>query len=206
MFFPLADDRYWKNVSPAAKEFVKACLQVDPSKRITADEAMKHAVSSQGHLSFHCFLILTHLTLFIQWLTEHKSDSEASHDLSVGLRDNYRARWKTAINAVRASTKFRTFAALAAEGKEGNKEGAAGQEGGRGLIGKSLIDSDDDSVEEGGVTPPTKGELYSDSSLDENSNNSPVEGERENGKDEGKLGKAVSALSDKLSNSHVQSS
>lgn len=49
IFFPsdsmsLPDDRYWKNVSPAAKEFVKACLTVDPAKRITADEAMNHAV------------------------------------------------------------------------------------------------------------------------------------------------------------------
>lgn len=87
-------DRYWRNITPEAKEFVKACLTVDASKRITADEAMKH-----------------------KWLVEHKDD-EASHDISIGLRENYRKRWKTAINAVRASTKFRTFAALAADSKD----------------------------------------------------------------------------------------
>lgn len=87
-------DRYWRNITPEAKEFVKACLTVDASKRITADEAMKH-----------------------KWLVEHKDD-HASHDISIGLRENYRKRWKTAINAVRASTKFRTFAALAADNKD----------------------------------------------------------------------------------------
>lgn len=94
---------------------------------------------------------------------------------------------------------------MAAEGKEGNnREGAAGSDGGKGVIGKRLIDSDDESA--GGVTPPTKGELYSDSSLDENSGISPADGEKENGKDEGKIGQAVSALSDKLSKSNVHSS
>lgn len=87
-------DRYWKNVSSEAKDFVKHCLMVDPSKRITADEAMKHP-----------------------WIAEKKGASETSHDISIGLRENYRQRWKTAINAVRASTKFRTFAALAADTK-----------------------------------------------------------------------------------------
>ncbi|PWN25928.1 Pkinase-domain-containing protein [Jaminaea rosea] len=85
-------DRYWKNISQEAKDFVKACLTVEPGKRITADEAMNHA-----------------------WMQEPPTSEEAGkHDISVGLRENYRKRWKTAINAVRASTKFRTFAALAA--------------------------------------------------------------------------------------------
>lgn len=90
-------DRYWKNVSAEAKDFVKQCLTVDPSKRITADDAMKHP-----------------------WFVEKKGETEISHDLSIGLRENYRQRWKTAINAVRASTKFRTFAALAADNKAAN--------------------------------------------------------------------------------------
>ncbi|CAO1626445.1 unnamed protein product [Sympodiomycopsis kandeliae] len=92
-------DRYWKHISNEAKEFVKLCLTVDPSKRITADEAIHHP-----------------------WVTEHQKDTAASHDISIGLRENYRKRWKTAINAVRASTKFRTFAALAADGKQSNTE------------------------------------------------------------------------------------
>ncbi len=31
-----------RNVSAEAKDFVKQCLTVDPSKRITADDAMSH--------------------------------------------------------------------------------------------------------------------------------------------------------------------
>ncbi|KAN0064850.1 Calmodulin-dependent protein kinase cmk2 [Thecaphora frezii] len=83
-------DRYWKNISSEAKDFVKACLTVDPKKRITADEAMEHS-----------------------WFTSH-SNAPSSHDISAGLRENYRQRWKSAIAAVRASTKFKTFAAIAA--------------------------------------------------------------------------------------------
>lgn len=64
-------DRYWKHISPEAKDFVKLCLTVDPSKRITADEAIQHA-----------------------WLVEHRKDAQASHDISIGLRENYRQRWK----------------------------------------------------------------------------------------------------------------
>jgi serine/threonine protein kinase len=45
LFGSATDDRYWKNVSPEAKDFVRSCLLVDPSKRITADEAMNHKAS-----------------------------------------------------------------------------------------------------------------------------------------------------------------
>ncbi|UZJ56735.1 hypothetical protein CBS101457_006055 [Exobasidium rhododendri] len=123
-------DRYWKNVSPAAKDFVKSCLCVDPAKRITADEAMKH-----------------------KWLTEYRAETDSSHDLSVGLRENYRARWKTAINAVRASTKFRTFAALASDEKAEGANSAGASKGAGGS--------------EAGISPPSRSELYSDSSVDD---------------------------------------
>lgn len=42
------DDRYWKNISQDAKDFIKRCLTVDPASRITADEAMEHPVSSSA--------------------------------------------------------------------------------------------------------------------------------------------------------------
>ena len=109
-------------------------------------------------------------------MTESRTETEASHDLSVGLRENYRARWKTAINAVRASTKFRTFAALAADGKPGKL--------------------DDDS---GGVTPPTKSELYSDSSLEDEGY---LTGEDGEGNDNDKP-EAVGKLADKLQSTKV---
>lgn len=126
-----------------------------------------------------------------QWLTEHRSETEASHDLSVGLRENYRARWKTAINAVRASTKFRTFAALAADNKTG--EG-----------GKKTDDAEPDAKR--GISPPSMGELYSDGSLDEGEGNAEYHtGEEEEEEEEvgGKKSSGVSYLADKLKSSNV---
>lgn len=37
-------ERYWKKPSQESKDFIKLLLQVDPSKRPTADEAAKHPV------------------------------------------------------------------------------------------------------------------------------------------------------------------
>lgn len=153
-------DRYWKHISPEAKDFVKLCLTVDPHKRITADEAIKHA-----------------------WLVEHKEDAQASHDISIGLRENYRKRWKSAINAVRASTKFRTFAALAADGKS-TSGGEASTTSSSSSISASSSIGDNSASPNGGVTKvedgkikatssrhpevvPTRSELYSDESQDQ---------------------------------------
>lgn len=35
-------EEYWQNVSETAKDFVRTCLTVDPAKRPTAAEALKH--------------------------------------------------------------------------------------------------------------------------------------------------------------------
>lgn len=35
-------DEYWRNVSNVAREFIQCCLTIDPSKRITAHEALNH--------------------------------------------------------------------------------------------------------------------------------------------------------------------
>lgn len=69
-------DRYWKNVSVEAKDFIKSLLNPDPSKRPTAAEALNSS-----------------------WLTTHEASAE--HDLGVGLRDNFnpKARWRSAINS-----------------------------------------------------------------------------------------------------------
>ncbi|KAI0700400.1 kinase-like domain-containing protein [Cytidiella melzeri] len=75
-------ERYWKNISQEAKDFILALLHPDPARRLTAEEAMKHA-----------------------WVTTHEPTDE--HDLS-GLRDNFnpRARWKAAIAGARALHRF----------------------------------------------------------------------------------------------------
>lgn len=35
-------DKGWKEVSEEAKQFIEACLKVDPKKRMTSDEALNH--------------------------------------------------------------------------------------------------------------------------------------------------------------------
>lgn len=75
-------DRYWKNISKEAKDFILALVTADPSKRLTADEALQHP-----------------------WLTSHTPSTE--HDLT-GLREHFnpRARWKAAIAGARALHRF----------------------------------------------------------------------------------------------------
>ncbi|KAI0358930.1 Pkinase-domain-containing protein [Trametes cingulata] len=75
-------ERYWCNVSPEAKDFVKTLLNPDPTKRPTAEEALKH-----------------------KWLTDHLPSTE--HDLT-GLREHFdpRARWRAAIAGARALHRF----------------------------------------------------------------------------------------------------
>ncbi|KAL1952328.1 hypothetical protein VTO73DRAFT_1477 [Trametes versicolor] len=75
-------ERYWGNVSPEAKDFVKSLLNPDPAKRPTAEEALKH-----------------------KWLTDHTPSTE--HDLT-GLREHFdpKARWRAAIAGARALHRF----------------------------------------------------------------------------------------------------
>ncbi|KAL1746139.1 kinase-like domain-containing protein [Schizophyllum fasciatum] len=72
-------DRYWKNVSQDAKDFIKRLLSPDPKLRPTAVDALHD-----------------------KWLTGHAPDAE--HDLSEGLRAHFnpRKRWKSAMSSVRA--------------------------------------------------------------------------------------------------------
>lgn len=76
-------ERYWKNVSPQAKNFIKALLHPDPVKRPTAVQAYEDP-----------------------WLTTHEPSAE--HDLAVGLRERFdpRARWRSAITSARAIHRF----------------------------------------------------------------------------------------------------
>ncbi|KAH7097089.1 Pkinase-domain-containing protein [Auriculariales sp. MPI-PUGE-AT-0066] len=83
-------ERYWKNVNTQAKDFIRGLLKVDPSKRPTAAEALSDP-----------------------WLTTHEPSTE--HDLAAGLRANFnpRARWKAAINTVRAAALLGSLGAAA---------------------------------------------------------------------------------------------
>ncbi|KZT40415.1 Pkinase-domain-containing protein [Sistotremastrum suecicum HHB10207 ss-3] len=121
-------EQYWKNVSNEAKDFIKRLLNVDPSKRPTADEATKDP-----------------------WLTTHEPSTE--HDLSQGLRENFnpRARWNSAINSVRALHRLNSPASSDKSGVSGgwknDNHSVAGDttsatsadSGGRGLTSDEVI-------------------------------------------------------------------
>ncbi|KAF8472259.1 Pkinase-domain-containing protein [Russula ochroleuca] len=87
-------DRYWKNVSDEAKDFIRALLNPDPVHRLTAEQALARP-----------------------WLTTFASPTE--HDLS-GLRENFdpRARWRNAIGAARVLSRFSNKGGAAASVKE----------------------------------------------------------------------------------------
>ncbi|KAI0325637.1 Pkinase-domain-containing protein [Cubamyces sp. BRFM 1775] len=85
-------ERYWSNVSDEAKDFVRSLLNPDPTKRPTAEEALKH-----------------------KWLTDHTPSSE--HDLT-GLREHFdpRARWRAAIAGARALHRFNSSSSRTSSG------------------------------------------------------------------------------------------
>ena len=82
-------DRYWKQVSQVAKDFISRLVVADPVERATADEALAH-----------------------EWLSLKKAGEgvalDAEHDLS-GLRENFnpKARWRSAINGAIAMGRLR---------------------------------------------------------------------------------------------------
>ncbi|KZP32049.1 Pkinase-domain-containing protein [Athelia psychrophila] len=132
--------RYWANVSEEAKQFILRCLEVDPAKRPSAAEAAKDP-----------------------WLTTHVASSD--YDLSTGLREHFdpRARWRSAIGAIRGINRF---AALGKAQKENAAALASGKKSGwKNGSGFNIDDDDDDDEEEdnaeaGGngnapVTPPS---------------------------------------------------
>ncbi|KAG6816523.1 hypothetical protein H0H93_007991 [Arthromyces matolae] len=80
-------ERYWKNISQTAKDFIKRLLHPDPAKRPTAEEASND-----------------------RWLAGFHPEGE--HDLSDGLRDHFdpRARWKAAIASARVLSRLGSIA------------------------------------------------------------------------------------------------
>ncbi|KAI8379630.1 kinase-like domain-containing protein [Radiomyces spectabilis] len=80
------DEPYWTGISDEAKDFIRRCLTIDTTKRITAHEALKHP-----------------------WLTspsnQPTSPVENEQDLLPNLRENFNARrtFKKAVDLVRLS-------------------------------------------------------------------------------------------------------
>lgn len=40
--FAFQPSEYWRDVSSTARDFVRACLTVDPAKRLTCEQALEH--------------------------------------------------------------------------------------------------------------------------------------------------------------------
>ncbi|KAG1781206.1 kinase-like domain-containing protein [Suillus placidus] len=76
-------ERFWSKISDEAKTFIKLLLNLDPSQRPTAQQALNN-----------------------HWLTTHKASTE--HDVISGLRENFDARkiWRTAIMSARVINRF----------------------------------------------------------------------------------------------------
>jgi len=84
-------EEYWGSVSPEAKDFISCLLTVQPSKRLTAEQALKH-----------------------KWMTQ--SDSVlAGQDLGTNLSElrkyNAKRKFKAAVNAVILANKMTSLGA-----------------------------------------------------------------------------------------------
>ncbi|KAI0090048.1 kinase-like domain-containing protein [Irpex rosettiformis] len=131
-------ERYWKNISQEAKDFILALLDPDPSKRLTAEQALLHV-----------------------WVTTHVPSSE--YDLS-GLRDNFnpRARWKAAIAGARALHRFGSRGSSSkssggwkiVDSDEDDEDNYSLDEGFRPIMQKIGKDSKANQAKEGGEKGP----------------------------------------------------
>ncbi|ORX62798.1 Pkinase-domain-containing protein [Hesseltinella vesiculosa] len=77
-------ERYWRNVSQDAKDFIRSCLTLDPENRLTASEALKN-----------------------KWMT---GNDAMDVDILDTVRENFNARhkFKSAVRAVRAMNRLRS--------------------------------------------------------------------------------------------------
>ncbi|PWN17990.1 putative calmodulin-dependent protein kinase type 1 [Microstroma glucosiphilum] len=79
---------YWQGVSPSARDFINKLLTVDPSKRMTASEALEH-----------------------QWLSTDAAKQEGEQkDLLPGIRSAFNAKmtFRKAVHGIRLINRLRT--------------------------------------------------------------------------------------------------
>ncbi len=125
-FTPL---EYWRGVSLSAREFIKKCLTIDPTARLTAHEALMHSFVSELR-------------------TSSDGDTSPNPDLLPVIKKNFNARrtLHAAIDTIRAINKLREG------GAQGMVDGgavsadpapkSAPPEGGRNIWGERMeIDS-----------------------------------------------------------------
>lgn len=98
---------YWRGVSPSARDFIKRCLTIDPTQRMTAHEALSHP--------------------FVAGEVSGKASEGKGSDLLPIVKKNFNARrtLHAAIDTVRAINKLR-------EGQHGMMDGASSSDPGSG--------------------------------------------------------------------------
>lgn len=128
---------YWRGVSDHAKEFIRRCLTIDPTKRPTAHEALQHPFVA-GVLS----------------------PEQTENNLLPTVKKNFNARrtLHAAIDTVRAINKLR-------EGQNGFMDGAKSREPGRGArpqahAGNGNARKDDSAISMGNGSGPSKDSGY----------------------------------------------
>ena len=86
--YSFTPEEYWRGVSEPARDFIRRCLTIEPSRRLTAHEALNHA-----------------------WIREDAKSPVATGgpDLLPNVRKNFNARVKlhAAIDTIRAINQLR---------------------------------------------------------------------------------------------------
>lgn len=126
-------ERYWKNVNPKGKDFIRSLLQARPAPPAPSfptltpragrrDEAPDGERGAQRPRARPPPRACPRVSDSAQWLTTHEASTE--HDLGAGLRENFnpRARWRAAIGAVRAAGRFKVSPAPSLSASRRNSE------------------------------------------------------------------------------------
>jgi len=129
-------DRYWKNISQEAKDFILSLLKTVPQERLTAGQAMAS-----------------------HWLTVHAPSTE--HDISSGIRDNFspRKKWQSAVSKLRAASRLNS-GGIALREREAMKIARSEVSGGSGGWGHLVSDDEDTDKESQEVHSPLQNGSY----------------------------------------------
>lgn len=84
------EGKYWDSVSAEGIDFVQQCLNRDPEQRITSEDALQHA----------WFRLISD--------EMHENDDDGN-DISAGVRENYRSKWKSVMATVRATKRIQAL-------------------------------------------------------------------------------------------------
>ncbi|KAI5309258.1 hypothetical protein KEM55_003667 [Ascosphaera atra] len=113
---------YWRNVSNVARDFIDRCLTIDPARRITAHDALRHPWISPPVQQQD---VQAEVRQPAQDMAAGGGQANANDDLLPTVKKNFNARrtLHKAIDTVRAINKLREAGGLMVD-SEGNSAGA----------------------------------------------------------------------------------